>query len=693
MEKCAPTAFCVSSVDMDSSKKIIITSIDKETYGMDQVFGPDGLLAKNLPGFELRDQQLQMARSVCRSLKTGVPLLCEAATGIGKSLAYLIPLALWAVNAQKKGVVATYTKTLQHQLIEKDVPFLQKHLGLRLRAALCLGTENYLCLRHLKNIEDRRGPEYEMFGRAESWRPRLLKWATSTKTGIYTDLPFAIPGGAWHAVARTGETCLREKCPYGKNCFYNKAKRRQETAHILVANHHVFFADVATGRNLLPQYEAVIFDEAHNLEDTAAGYFGLSVSRSQCEGFLNSIYSGRGNRGFLNRRQDIPRERWDHLVDLAGYLHDNVEEFFGAVERRLRRGSPRTRLRSPIEDLPDCRRHLQRLLDDLKQAFPKEDPEGSELGVILKRGDEISIEMKALVEQSAPESVYWIEQSGSSESRRRQRDVSLESVPLNVGEILQKNVYSDGSTYIFVSATLSDGIGFSFAKERLGVREADQAILPTPFDYGNKVGVYVDPKAPLPTEKEKFEDYLVETVPKIVGFIPGGSFVLFTSLALMDRVHERVLKRADEFENLPQLLIQGEYPKEETLRRFRDAGRAVLFGSATFWQGVDVPGEALSCVILTRLPFAVPDDPVCEARSELIEAEGRSAFFDFQIPNAVMMFRQGFGRLIRSHEDRGIVAVLDSRIVSKAYGRRFIASIPECRHIEEIDEIPKFFSR
>ena len=678
---------------MDPEQKIPITSIDKEIYGMDQVFGPEGLLARNLPGFEHRPQQVQMARAVCRSLKTGTPLLCEAATGIGKSLAYLIPLALWAVNGQKKGLVATYTKTLQHQLIERDIPFLQKHLGLRLRAALCLGMENYLCLRKLKNVEERRGPEYEMFGPVESWRPRLLKWATSTKTGIHADVPFSIPGGAWHAVARTPETCLRDKCAYGKNCFYNKAKRKQETAHVLVANHHVFFADITTGRNLLPPYEAVVFDEAHNLEDTAASYFGLNVSRSQCEAFVNSVYSQKGSRGFLNRRQEIPPDRWNHLVSLAGFVSDNTEEFFNTVERHHRRGSPRTRLRRPLENLPDCRHHLRRLLEDLKRTFPNEDPEGSELGVILKRGDEMSAELKALIEQSVPESVYWIEQTSSPESRRRQPDISLNSVPLNVGEILRKKVYSDGSTYVFVSATLSDGVGFSFTKERLGVREADEVILPTPFDYGNKVGIYVDPKAPLPTEQDKFEDYLVETVPRIVSFIPGGSFVLFTSLALMDKVHERILERADTIANLPPLLIQGEYPKEETLRRFRDAGRAVLFGSATFWQGVDVPGEALSCVILTRLPFAVPDDPICEARSERIEAEGRSAFFDFQVPNAVMMFRQGFGRLIRSHEDRGIVAVLDSRIVSKAYGRRFISSIPECRLIEEIDEIPRFFGR
>jgi ATP-dependent DNA helicase DinG len=667
--------------------------IDKSDYAMDQVFGPDGLLANHLPGFELREEQTVMARAVCRSLKTGSPLLLEAGTGTGKSLAYLIPLILWTVQHKTRALISTQTKTLQHQIIEKDLPFLQEHLGLSFRYALCLGNENYLCRARLTAVEERKGGEYELVRGFESWRPRLLKWARETETGIHAEVDFALPDNVWRAVCRQSDACSGPHCPFMDLCFYGRARRRQALSQILVANHHLFFANVATDYNLLPEFHAAVFDEAHTLENIAADYFGVRVSRADCESFASSLYSSGKRRGFLNRHSEILHDRWNDLVDMAEKSRQTLRELFRILDKRIPPYENRVRYCDPLKDLPDYAGPLTRLLKAFEKEFPPvENGERNEATVVRNKGMAVLDGLSVLTEFKIENGVYWLERE-STRRGRRDADISLNYVPLNVAELMRDRVYANTGPVILVSATLSDGSSFSFIRERLGLKDVLEVILGSPFDYESHVGVFADPQAPAPTDREGFEAYLIQTVPRILAEVPGGTFVLFTSLRLMDRVYEAVVRNGIEGEERPTLLKQGDLPKEEILRQFKQSGRAALFGSNTFWQGVDVPGEALSCVVLTRLPFAVPDDPVCQARQERVEASGRSAFFEFQVPNAIMMFRQGFGRLIRKHDDRGVVAVLDSRIITKQYGRKFLSAIPKCQPIEEIEEIGAFFRR
>ena len=672
---------------------------------MQEVFAEGGLLAKAMPGFEHRAEQVAMAQAVARACTKGEKLIVEAGTGTGKSLAYLVPLILWATDTGNRVVISTGTKTLQHQLLEKDLPLIEETLGLKFNAALCLGAENYLCARRFKAWQKSR----VSYKGGKIARTRIIQWARHSRTGIKAEMD--CHPETWREICRNSDLCPLALCNKEPTCPYNRARKEWHRAHLLVVNHYLFFANLISGGGVLPDYGSVLFDEAHLVEEVASNYLGHEVSNFALERYLNSLHNPKTGRGLYSLLSYIDPELRGELKQRVAEMRERAAALFNAILDKYSGVNERVRMRQPAPGDPLTIQGMKELLDTLnrvrKAAGDGEDQ--LQVDASVKQAVDMLMRLDTILLQKRPDGVYWLEVDRGTgrlkpemeliegTSQRKNPRVSLNMAPLSVGEDLKKRVYNRTGPVIFVSATLSVAGDLSYSCDRLGLQKAEKALLPHCFNYEKQVLLWVDQSSPEPAKGHAHREHLVGQLHRLLPMVPGGTFVLFTSYRALDSVFFQLKKKWDA-EGPPEgeeilLLRHGQAPREELLDRFREHGRAALFGTTTFWQGIDVPGRALQCVAIVKLPFAVPDEPIVEARVEDMRAKGRNPFYEYQVPQAVMMFRQGFGRLMRKHDDHGAIVVFDPRVYSKRYGQLFLESIPECGVAENLEDIQTFLER
>ncbi len=656
-----------------------------------QFFAPGGVLSHTHPAYEFRRGQLQMAQAVEQALEEKRHLIVEAGTGTGKTLAYLLPV----IRSGKRVIISTGTKNLQEQLFYKDVPFLEQALfGGRVetaaspgRLSVCYmkGRNNYLCRKKLYDLTDQ--PVLSGLQEIEQYRA-IAAWEKTTSTGDraeLAELPEASP--LWHKLDARAEACLGQKCSEWERCFVTEMRRRAMESDLIIVNHHLFFADLAIKLQLegapdagiLPDAAAVIFDEAHELEDVAGNYFGISVSNLRLEDLARDVETSLQHNRMLSAS----------LSGALGSLREKSQFFFSLLppgEGRFAFDTRREFLEENGDEFLALNQSLTRLAGEL-ESLPQK-PE--EIFNFARRCQELQTQLRFAMESDDRNTVFWIERRGgrgnSREGNTRGRqNVFLQATPIDVGPILRECLWSKLECAVLTSATLAVGGGFEYIRQRLGLEHARESVLPSHFDYENQALFYVPPDLP-DARTPQFTAKAADRIRQLLEITRGRAFVLFTSYAQMNDIYQRLLGEL-EF----PLLKQGDAPKSALLEEFRLTPNAVLFATSSFWQGVDVQGEQLSCVIIDRLPFAVPSDPVVAARVKAIDADGGNAFFEYQVPSAVITLKQGFGRLIRSLHDRGLLVLLDNRILKKQYGRVFIESLPNYKKTTDMRVVEEFF--
>jgi ATP-dependent DNA helicase DinG len=638
-----------------------------------QFFGPGGLLARTHPAYEFRRGQLQMAEAVEQALQERRHLIVEAGTGTGKTLAYLLPV----IRSGKRVIISTGTKTLQEQLFFKDIPFLKQHLG-ELRVCYMKGRGNYLCRKKLYDLTS----QPVLNGLEEISHFRIINdWEKTTETGDRAELS-ELPETShlWPKLDARTDRCIGSECQQFDRCFITEMRRRAAESDIIIVNHHLFCADLAikaaTDRaadaGVLPDAGIVVFDEAHELEDVATDYFGVTVSNLKVDELLRDVEN-------TLRRADIPLA---DVLQASARVREHSQFFFSLIppgDGRFAFDNRAEFMEENGDEYLGLQNALLHLYTEL-QAIPKKP---DEVHAMSRRVDELKAQLGFILEAQDRNTVFWIDRRG--DRRGGQHNVFLQATPITVSQILRNVLFEHLESAVLTSATLAVAGEFEYIRNRLGIQHARELVVPSHFDYESQALLYVPPDLPDPRDP-RFVEQAAQRVRQLLEITRGRAFCLFTSYALMNQLYERLLG-----ELAFPMLLQGSAPKNALLEEFRLTPNAVLFATSSFWQGVDVQGEQLSCVIIDKLPFAVPNDPVVAARVRAIDDDGGNAFYEYQVPSAVISLKQGFGRLIRSLHDRGLLCLLDNRILKKQYGRVFLDSLPKYGRTVDLREVERFF--
>lgn len=712
-------AYCLLSSELDDFyfvqdiDRIYLEQIDVKDY-----FSEEGILVRDI-GFEYRKEQEDMAHAVEKSVNENKKLIVEAGTGTGKTLAYLIPAIRWAVENKKKVIIATNTINLQEQLLLKDIPLAKSIIKEDFSYALVKGRNNYVCKRLFNELALGKNIDIETYSiEAREQIEYILKWGHKTKTGDKADLPFEVLPEVWELIQSTTELCIGKKCPYRKECFYMKTRMEKLEADILISNHHVFFADLNvraetdfdTEYLILPRYDMVIFDEAHNIESVARSYFSVEVSKISFTRLLNRIYqkkSRKKEKSALIRVEESIDDK--SLKDTSQYIQllnsikeetsilQNIsDEYFDEIRkmydskadmpiRKTLNNFEMTKSRF-LENLREKKsffeRKMNEFLNDLMAFSNVIDEEKDKNPEVINFVNHIKIyksyidNFKFINEFSNDDYIYWLDINA------KRTNVVLTATPLNIAQKLSSVLFENLNRLIFASATLATNGNFNYFKNSLGLNEEKciEEIIKSPFNYDEQMSVYI-PNDILDSENiNAFVTDASRFILEILTKTQGKAFVLFTSYTMLNQIYYSIGKK---FKNAGfEVFLHGEKQRSQLIKEFKESKNPILFGTTSFWEGVDVQGENLSNVIITKLPFLVPTDPIVSAISKKIEEEGRNSFTDYQLPEAIIKFKQGIGRLIRKKSDSGNIFILDSRILKKKYGTLFIQALPSRKNIK-----------
>ncbi|WP_338995016.1 ATP-dependent DNA helicase [Fusobacterium animalis] len=718
-------AYCLLSSDLDDFyfvqdiDRIFLEEIDIENY-----FAKDGILAKEIKGFEYREEQEEMAQYIQDAINEDRKIIVEAGTGTGKTLAYLIPSIKWAVTNKKKVIIATNTINLQEQLLLKDIPLAKSIIKDEFSYVLVKGRNNYVCKRLFNELVLGKSIDIETFSmEAREQIEYILKWGNKTKTGDKAELPFEVYPDVWELVQSTTELCLGKKCPYRKECFYMKTRMEKMEADILISNHHVFFADLNVRAEtdfdseylILPRYDMVIFDEAHNVESVARSYFSVEVSKISFTRLLNRIYQKKNKKkkekSALIRVEDTVDEK--NLEDSEQYIYllntlkeeisilQNIgDEYFDEI-RKIYETNTEAPIKKSLNNFEMTKSRFLENLREKKDIFQSKladflnlmmsfnnviDEEKDKNPEVINFNNHLKM-FKAYIDSfkfinsfEDDNYIYWLDINS------KRTNVILTATPLNIAQKLSTVLFDNLDRLVFASATIVVNGNFDYFKKSLGLDEEDciEAIIKSPFDYDEQMSVYIPSDI---QDSENINAFVSDASKFILNILlktNGKAFILFTSYTMLNQIYYSISKKLKDkgFE----VFLHGDKPRSQIIKEFKEAENPILFGTTSFWEGVDVQGENLSNVIITKLPFLVPTDPVVSAISKKIEEDGGNSFMDFQLPEAIIKFKQGVGRLIRKKTDSGNIFILDNRILKKRYGSLFINALPSQKNIKILEK-------